>query len=61
MSDYDTKITENIDVKNSDLTNKAQGIDLWNKLSIADEDPELLEELTSSLVTRASWMAQTMK
>ena len=24
---------------------QAQGIDRWNKLSIADEDPEFLEEL----------------
>ena len=24
---------------------QAQGIDWWNKLSIADEDPEFLEEL----------------
>ena len=45
MSDYDTKISERIDVKNSDLTKQSQGIDWWNKLSIADKDPELLEEL----------------
>ena len=45
MSDYDTKIAERLDVKNSDLTKQAQGIYPWNKLSIADEDPELLEDL----------------
>ena len=45
MSDYDTTIAESLDVKNSYLTNQAQGIDRWNKLSIADEDTELLEEL----------------
>ena len=45
MSNYDTKISERLDVKNSDLTKQAQGIDRWNKLSIADEDPEFLEEL----------------
>ena len=45
MSDYDTKIVERIDVNNSDLNKQAQGIYQWNKLSIADEDPELLEEL----------------
>ena len=43
MSDYDTNISERLDVKNSDLKNQAQGIDRWNKLSIADEDPEFLE------------------
>ena len=43
MSDYDTNISERIDVKNSDLTMQAQGIDWWKKLSIADEDPEFLE------------------
>ena len=45
MSDYDTNIAERIDVMNSDLIKKAQGIYLWNKLSIAGEDPEFLEEL----------------
>ena len=45
MSEYDTKISERLDVKNLDLTKQAQDIDQWNKLSIADEDPELLEEL----------------
>ena len=45
MSDYDTKISERLDVKNLDLTKQAQGIDRWNKLSIAGEDPEFLEEL----------------
>ena len=45
MSDYDTNIVERLDDKNSDLTNQAQGIYRWNKLSIADEDPEFLEEL----------------
>ena len=44
MSDYDTKISESLDVKNSDLTKEAQGIDWWNKISIADEDPEFFEE-----------------
>ena len=47
MSDYDTKISERLDVKNSDLTMQAQGIDQWNKLSIADEDTEPLKELNS--------------
>ena len=45
MCDYDTKISERLDVKNSELTMQAQGIDLWNNLSIADKDPEFLEEL----------------
>ena len=45
MSDYDTNIAERIDVNNSDLTKQAQGIDRWNKLSIAYEDPEFLEKL----------------
>ena len=45
MSNYDTNISERIDVKNLDLTKQAQDIYQWNKLSIADEDPELLEEL----------------
>ena len=45
ISDYDTKISERLDVNNSDLKKQSQGIDLWNKLSIADEDPEFLEEL----------------
>ena len=44
MSDYDIKISERLDVNNSDLTKQAQGIDRWKKLSIADKDPELLEE-----------------
>ena len=43
--DYDIKIDESLDIDNSDLTIQAQGIDQWNKLSIADKDPELLEEL----------------
>ena len=42
MSDYDTRISGRLDVKNPDLTIQAKGIDLWNKLSIEDEDPELL-------------------
>ena len=45
MSNYDTKTSERLDVKNSDRTKQAHGIDQWNKLSIADEDPEFLEEL----------------
>ena len=45
MSDYGTNIDERLDVKNSDLTMQAQGIDLWIKLSIADKDPKFLEEL----------------
>ena len=45
MSDYNTRISERLDVKNSDLTKQAQGIYQWNKLSIAYEDPEVLEEL----------------
>ena len=45
MSDYDTKTPERLDVNNSDLTKKAQGIYWRNKLSIAEEDPEFLEEL----------------
>ena len=44
-SDYNTNIVERLEAKNSDLTLQAQGIDLWNKLSIAEEDPEFLEEL----------------
>ena len=43
MIDYDTKIYERLDVNNSDLKKQAQGIYWWNKLSIADEDTELLE------------------
>ena len=43
MSDYDTKIAERLDINNSDLTKQAQSIDWWNKLSIADKDPEFLE------------------
>ena len=45
MSDFDNKIAERLDVNNSDLTKQVQSIDQWNKLSIADEDPEFLEEL----------------
>ena len=45
MSYYDIKIAESLDVNNSDLTNQSQGIDWWNKLSIAEKDPEFLEEL----------------
>ena len=45
MSDYETKIDESLDVKNSDLTKQAQGIYRWNKVSIVDEYPEFLEEL----------------
>ena len=45
MSDYDNKISESLDIKNSELTKQAQGIDRWNKLSIADKDSEFLEEL----------------
>ena len=44
-SDYDTKIYERLDVKNSDLTKQSQGIEQWNKLSMAEEDPGFLEEL----------------
>ena len=43
MIDYDTKIAERLEVNNSDLTKKSKGIDQWNKLSIEDKDPELLE------------------
>ena len=43
MSDYDTNISERLDVKNLDLKKQAQGIKRWNKLSIADEDIEFLE------------------
>ena len=43
MSDYDTKISERLDVKKSDLMMQAQGTDLCNKLSIADEYPEFSE------------------
>ena len=45
MSDYYTKISESLDINNSDLKNQAQCIDRQNKLSISDEDPEFLEEL----------------
>ena len=45
MSDYDTKISEKLDVNNSDLTKQEKGKYRWNKLSIADEDPRFLEEL----------------
>ena len=45
MSDYDTKISEGIDAKNSDLAKQAQGIYWWKKLSFADKYPELLEKL----------------
>ena len=45
MSDYYTKISESLDINNSDLKNQAQCIDRWKKLSISDEDPEFLEEL----------------
>ena len=45
MNDYNTNISERLDVKNSELTKQAKGIDQWNKLSIADEGPEFLEEL----------------
>ena len=37
MSDNDTKISERLDVKNSDLTKKAQGVYQWKKISIADD------------------------
>ena len=36
ISDYDTKIDERLDVKNSYLKKQEKGIDRWNKLSIAD-------------------------
>ena len=45
MSNYDTKIAKIIDVKTSELTKQLQGIYRWNKLSIANEDTEFLEEL----------------
>ena len=45
MIDYDTKISERLDVKVLDLTMQEKGIDQLNKLSIADKDPEFVEEL----------------
>ena len=45
MRYYDTNISERLDINNSDLTKQAQGKDWRNKLSVADKDPELLEEL----------------
>ena len=40
--DYDTIVSEGISVKESYLLKQVQNIDHWNKLSIADQDPELL-------------------
>ena len=45
MEYYDTKVEERLSVKDSYLSKQVQNIDLWNKLSIADQDPEFLEEL----------------
>ena len=45
MNDYDTKIYERLDIKNSYLKKHAQGIYWWKKLSFADKYPELLEKL----------------
>ena len=45
MSAYYTKISERLDVNNSDLKKQTQRIDQWNKLSIEDKNPEFLEEL----------------
>ena len=48
MEDYDTKVSERISVKESDLSKQVQNIDHRNKLSIADQDPRLLGIIESS-------------
>ena len=45
MEDYDTKVLERLNFKDSDLSNQVNNVDCWNKLSIADQDPEFLEGL----------------
>ena len=45
MEDYDTKVVERLSVKDSDLSKQVHNIYCWNKLSITDQDPGLLEEL----------------
>ena len=49
MGDYYTKVTERISVDASDLSNQVQNVDCWNKLSIADQYPKLLEELNRGI------------
>ena len=45
MEDYDTKIAKRLIVKNSDLLKQVQNVDRRNKLSIADQVHQFLEEL----------------
>ena len=45
MEDYETKVAEILIVQDSYLSKQLHNVDRWNKLSIADQDPELLEKL----------------
>ena len=45
MQYYGTNIVERLSIKDSYLSKQVQNVHRWNKLSIADQDPEFLEEL----------------
>ena len=53
MEDYDNKISDRQNFKNSDLSKQVQNVERWNKLSIADQDPEFLEE-TNRVISDSS-------
>ena len=44
MIEYNIAIEQRLEVKDADLSNDLAMVELWNKLTIADEDPEFLDE-----------------
>ena len=44
MIEYNIAIEQRLEVKDADLSNDFAMVELWNKLTIADEDPEFLDE-----------------
>ena len=58
MSDYDTKISKRLDIKNSDLRRQTQGIDRWKNHQLQTRILNSWKNLTGSLVTQASRMVQ---
>ena len=47
MREYDIAIEHIRDVKDSYLSKDLATVDRWNKLTVADEDPEFLENFNS--------------
>ena len=44
MRDHNIAIEQRLDVKDADLSKDLAILEQWNKLTVADEDPEFLDE-----------------